>query len=370
MATKEFERTLHEVRHRDGHLELVLDRPRPGPPFQVLCVFEHLNDTCHGNQGFEISCRMSFASGSASSFDKFDTFHHGETPIWRAVFDAIEVSTVEIETVPFLPPATPMPGPRNSKRQRRLNTIKEKKRKDSQKCRVEAVPPMATPNISGNATRLDPEQQIGGEGAVVSTADVVQRVELNEQERTLLREPPVYDSGTGPRVKSMGEFLRSSFTSEPTWDDELCAEFAQEEMLEMLREVLPEEMALCVWYNKSRRRSRVCPACWRVFQTGDVLSSPLRGLRLPEIPQKVYPQLVAEQGISGLCSNVCFVLASSKYPEAIRLMFGRTGAEMEEITWEYLNAVGTDVERDDGGLSMMLKMTRLDDLGLSQLLFS
>lgn len=51
-------------------------------------------------------------------------------------------------------------------------------------------------------------------------------------------------------------------------------------------------------------------------------------------------------------------------------MFGRTAAEMEEITWEYLNTVGADVERDDGGLSMVLKMTRVDDLGLSQLLFS
>ena len=42
---------------------------------------------------------------------------------------------------------------------------------------------------------------------------------------------------------------------------------------------------------------------------------------------------------------------------------------MEEITWQYLNTAGTDVERDDGGLSMMLRMTRMDDLGLSQLLF-
>lgn len=43
---------------------------------------------------------------------------------------------------------------------------------------------------------------------------------------------------------------------------------------------------------------------------------------------------------------------------------------MEEITWQYLNAVpGSDVERDDGGLSLMLRMTRLDDLGLNQLLF-
>ena len=69
-------------------------------------------------------------------------------------------------------------------------------------------------------------------------------------------------------------------------------------------------------------------------------------------------------------STVCFVLASAKYPEAIRLIFGRSAAEMEEITWECLTSVGTDVERDDGGLSLILRMTRLDDLGLGQLLFS
>ena len=143
-----------------------------------------------------------------------------------------------------------------------------------------------------------------------------------------------------------------------------------------------------MWYNKSRRCSRVCPACWRIFQTGDVLPSPLEGLELPRIPHNVYPELVAEQGISGLCarfpsvsiisvflsidfagSTVCFVLASLNYPEAIRLIFGRSAGDMEEITWEYLNAVGSR-ERDDGGLSMMLRMTRLDDLGLGQLLFS
>ena len=67
-------------------------------------------------------------------------------------------------------------------------------------------------------------------------------------------------------------------------------------------------------------------------------------------------------------STVCFVLASLNYPEAIGLIFGRTAGEMEEITWEYLSTVGSD-ERDDGGLSMMLRMTRLDDLGLGQLLF-
>lgn len=120
---------------------------------------------------------------------------------------------------------------------------------------------------------------------------------------------------------------------------------------------------------------------------GDILSSPLQGLELPKIPHKAYPELMAEQEISGLCmhffnlslfrlcsrpvftgSTVCFVLASLDYPDATHLIFGRNAGEMEEVTWEYLTTVGSD-ERDDGGLSMMLRMTRLDDLGLGQLLF-
>lgn len=117
-----------------------------------------------------------------------------------------------------------MPGPRNSKRQKKLKAIKGKGRKERE-----------TPKESA----VDSVPQAREKGTAVTAADV----ELEDSER-LLREPPIYDPGTGPRVRSMGEFLRSGFASEPTWDDELCAEFGQEEMLEMLREVLTEEMAL------------------------------------------------------------------------------------------------------------------------------
>ena len=130
-----------------------------------------------------------------------------------------------------------MPGPRNSKRQKKKK--KEKKRKGSPTCKIE-VEPVATSEVDGDVTPVAPARH-----AEEITADVEQRVEtLDEMEGVLLREPPIYNGGTGPRVKSMDSFLRSGFASEPTWDDELCAEFAQEEMLEMLRTVLPEEMAL------------------------------------------------------------------------------------------------------------------------------
>lgn len=132
-----------------------------------------------------------------------------------------------------------MPGPRNSKRQKKLDVLKGKKRKGSQTSKTEAEP-VATPQFGENVTPLTNVE----EKRTDVTADVERRVEVDEQEEILPAEPPAYDAGTGPRVRSMGKFLQSSFASEPTWDDELCAEFAQEEMLEMLREVLPEEMAL------------------------------------------------------------------------------------------------------------------------------
>ena len=130
-----------------------------------------------------------------------------------------------------------MPGPRNSKRQKKM---KEKKRKGPPTCKVE-VEPVATSEVDGDVTPVAPARHDAEE----ITAGVEQRMEFDEMEGVLLlREPPIYNGGTGPRVKSMDDFLRSGFASEPTWDDELCAEFAQEEMLEMLRAVLPEEMAL------------------------------------------------------------------------------------------------------------------------------
>jgi len=143
---------------------------------------------------------------------------------------------IVIEPFPLTTTNTRMPGPRNPKRQKKFNAVKEKKRKGSPMCKVEVV----TPEVDGDVKQADLVlHSVEERGTAIATD-----AELEEVEGELPREPPIYDPGTGPRVKSMDEFLRSSFASEPTWDDELCAEFAQEEMLEMLRTVLPDEMAL------------------------------------------------------------------------------------------------------------------------------
>lgn len=68
-------------------------------------------------------------------------------------------------------------------------------------------------------------------------------------------------------------------------------------------------------------------------------------------------------------SPVCFVLASFNYPGAIQSAWGRMEDEMDDKTWELLNGPGEGNVQNDVGrsLGMLVKMTRLHDLGLAQL---
>lgn len=56
--------------------------------------------------------------------------------------------------------------------------------------------------------------------------------------------PFIHDPGNGPRVRDTRMFLGSFFAQPPALDDPMCAEFAQEEVLQMLMTVLPEETAM------------------------------------------------------------------------------------------------------------------------------
>jgi hypothetical protein len=69
--------------------------------------------------------------------------------------------------------------------------------------------------------------------------------ELEVVDKTVLEEPCIHDPGNGPRVRDIHAFLKSRFFAQgPALDDPLRAEFAQEEVLQMLKTVLPEEMAM------------------------------------------------------------------------------------------------------------------------------
>lgn len=60
----------------------------------------------------------------------------------------------------------------------------------------------------------------------------------------LLRKPCVEDLGNGPHVRDLKVFLSSKIAAPPSYEDPLCAEFAQDEVLEMLCTLLPEETAM------------------------------------------------------------------------------------------------------------------------------
>ncbi|KAH9837799.1 uncharacterized protein C8Q71DRAFT_808328 [Rhodofomes roseus] len=187
---------------------------------------------------------------------------------------------------------------------------------------------------------------------------------------SLVNEPFIYDPGNGPRVRNVPAFLASSFAAPPTLDDPLCAEFAQEEMLEMLFSVLPEETAMILWYNKSRIGARVCPACQRLYRLGDALPEHMLDEdSIPKPNEPIAPNLLREQELSGLCSPMCFVLAAFNYPGAIRSAWGRMAEELDAETWDLLDGPGTSAVQNDRGLGMLLKMTRCADLGLGEMFF-
>ncbi|KAF9556459.1 hypothetical protein CPC08DRAFT_765234 [Agrocybe pediades] len=197
----------------------------------------------------------------------------------------------------------------------------------------------------------------------------------SEIEKALFEEPFIHDPGNGPRVRKPRAFMGSFFAQPPAWDDPLCAEFAQEELLQMLCTILPEETALILWYNKSRSHSRVCPSCQRLYRLGDALPD-LTDAQGGKKSTYTSPQLIREQRISGLCSPVCFIMASFNYPEAIKSAWGCMADDMDDESWERLNtpasaegaATATESETSKV-LGLLMRMTRLHDLGLAQLCF-
>lgn len=227
-----------------------------------------------------------------------------------------------------------MPGPSNSKKQRKSRSKPQRLLKES-KPRTPSLkdgndtsapsspspqqvvtPPLAAADFAANGTAFTPLTVFE---ALDDCSDPIRDVpsirhdhEHEERQAIALKQPYIYDPGNGPRVRDTRAFLTSSyFAQQPALDDPLCAEFAQEEVLQMLMTVLPDDLALVcamlysgvpniflqmLWYNKSRATSRICPSCQRLYRLGDTLP-PLMGEN-----QGASPHLAKEQKISGLCA--------------------------------------------------------------------
>lgn len=156
-----------------------------------------------------------------------------------------------------------------------------------------------------------------------------------------------------------------------------------------------------MWYNHSRLKSRICPACRRLYHLGDATRDPFIDYdNDTEIPasrndigaqdarkQEESQRLYDEQRISGICTSartvtvcvgllknpvlgsaLCYLLVSHNYPGAVRSTYGRRAEHISDEVWDELEGPGAGAE-DRLGLGAMLKMTRCHDLGLAQLIF-
>ncbi|KAJ7353624.1 hypothetical protein DFH08DRAFT_774722 [Mycena albidolilacea] len=259
-----------------------------------------------------------------------------------------------------------MPGPRNSKKKGKGGNKRSKPRlsiestssgsTDSQHLRTPSpILSLETPKVADDS-----------ENAVFETGE-----SCPDDSEGLPQKPFIHDPGNGHRVRDMRAFLSSFFAQPAALDDPLCAEFSQDEVLQMICTVLPEETALILWYNKSRSMSRICPACQRLYRLGDVLPGHTDFSEEHErsVDQRPPPQLKREQEISGLCSAVCFILASYNYPAAITSAWGHTADDIDDEAWGLLNSVGAGnaISSVSVALGMLVRMTRLHDLGLAQL---
>jgi hypothetical protein len=68
---------------------------------------------------------------------------------------------------------------------------------------------------------------------------------------------------------------------------------------------------------------------------------------------------------------MCFILASFEQCNALttKAAWGHTANEMDEGSWAILNGASSSLVKDGKALVMLVRMTRLDDLGLAQLCF-
>jgi hypothetical protein len=86
---------------------------------------------------------------------------------------------------------------------------------------------------------VDEEIPVSETGGRTLASPIVRTVE-----EAMFEPPFIHDPGNGPRVRDVKMFMKSSFAQPVAQEDELCLEFGQREVLEMLMTILPEDIAL------------------------------------------------------------------------------------------------------------------------------
>lgn len=140
-----------------------------------------------------------------------------------------------------------MPGPSNSKR-------KQKNGKKRSKPRLSLESTSSSDTYTSEYSTASSESQyirtpppispIHAPKLAEECPDAFFAEEDTYVEEGLPQKPFIHDPGNGKRVRDARAFLASFFAQPPAMDDPLCAEFSQDEVLQMLCTVLPEETAL------------------------------------------------------------------------------------------------------------------------------
>lgn len=92
-----------------------------------------------------------------------------------------------------------------------------------------------------------------------------------------------------------------------------------------------------------------------------------------DMPHETPTPLLSEQIISGICSPICYMLAAHRAPIAAKAAWGCMAEDLDDVTWmqldklEHPQSAKMLPSEAGAGLGMLLKMTRLHDLGLAQL---
>jgi hypothetical protein len=142
-----------------------------------------------------------------------------------------------------------MPGPRNAKKGKKVRVKKCKKSTS-----VTVIQAPAPPKPSPPVHKLEPPS---------SDIDFPSYTPPHIRPTPYVQDlhddfiPSIHDPGNGPRVRDVRAFLSSFFAQPPSLDDPLCAEFSQEEVLQMLCTTLPDETATVSTTPEASRAHKV-----------------------------------------------------------------------------------------------------------------
>ena len=117
-----------------------------------------------------------------------------------------------------------MPGPCNLKKKQKSQLKKERRR-------IKQRQSIGSHSCASSPALVTPDPS--PVGPPISVVSAERNFELLDNDHLAPKSLYIHDPGNGPRVRDTRTFLTSYFAQPPSLHDPLCAEFAQEEVLQV-----------------------------------------------------------------------------------------------------------------------------------------